>query len=105
MKDRLIKFSKEKGFSSKDNLIEVSDSYYYLWMCELNEWLRIVYNIHVTIEPDQASYPKYCYSIKKYRTKQLDWENLLGIRNYSDLYRKYNEAFEIGLYHALKSTN
>jgi hypothetical protein len=40
MKKQLIKLSREKGFISRDNLVSVDYDYYYLWMCELQNWLR-----------------------------------------------------------------
>ena len=43
----LIKLSNEKGFLSKDKLISVNSEYYYLWMCELQKWLREAHNIDV----------------------------------------------------------
>jgi hypothetical protein len=41
MKNQLKKLSREKGFISRNNLVSVNDDYYYyLWMCELQKWLR-----------------------------------------------------------------
>ena len=45
----LIQLSKEKGFISRDNLIKVESDYKYLWMCELQKWLREVHNIHIEV--------------------------------------------------------
>ena len=46
---KLLELSREKGFMSRDNLIGVSESYYYLWMCELQKWLREEHQIHIKI--------------------------------------------------------
>jgi hypothetical protein len=37
---QLVKLSREKGFISRDQIREPSLSYSYLWMCELQQWLR-----------------------------------------------------------------
>lgn len=50
MTQDLIKESKNKGFMSRNNLVQVNDDYYYLWMCELQKWLRDVHNLHIYID-------------------------------------------------------
>ena len=36
----LVERSREAGFMSRDRLVGVNEDYYYLWMCELQKWLR-----------------------------------------------------------------
>ena len=50
MKEQLINLSREKGFMNRDNLVTVYDSYYPLWMCELQKWLREVHKLIILIE-------------------------------------------------------
>ena len=45
----LIQLSREKGFMSKDKLIKVNVDYKYLWMCELQKWLREKHNLFISI--------------------------------------------------------
>lgn len=69
MKEELVTLSREKGFMSRDNLTTVNDEYCYLWMCELQKWLREKHNLHICIEPkwsyedlpDRYSQPKEYY--------------------------------------------
>lgn len=49
MKEQLIELSKQVSFLSRDSLIKVNDNYYYLWMCELQKWLRDVHNVHIEV--------------------------------------------------------
>ena len=53
--NEIVKLSREKGFVSRDMLITISESYYYLWMCELQRWLREFHNIHVVLKPIMGS--------------------------------------------------
>ena len=54
MKEKLISLAKEKGFEStvigKSATAKYSKKpFYYLWLCELQRWLRAEHNIHVYI--------------------------------------------------------
>ena len=96
----LIQLSREKGFISKDNLITVDASYYYLWMCELQKWLREVHSIDVLIEGNRDL-------IKRYNINFLNSNNntqffLLNQENKIRHFSNYEEALEIGLQEALK---
>jgi len=78
----------------------------------LQQWLR-ERNIFLTIRVDSTFEPKFCYSLKwlkEYSDGTLDWLstnhqnytfNGKGGFTYSDLYYKYEEALEDGLYEAL----
>jgi hypothetical protein len=65
MKEKIIKLAKEKGFLSKGTRTignKTDDLTYYLWLCELQKWLRDKHQIFVetsfchidTIEHDYA---------------------------------------------------
>lgn len=45
----LIHLSREKGFISRDNLIMVNANYKFLWLCELQKWLRETKDINIEI--------------------------------------------------------
>lgn len=40
IENELVKNSRTKGFMSRDCLTAISPDYYYLWMAELQKWLR-----------------------------------------------------------------
>lgn len=53
MKDELISFeiaklAKEKGFKGS-NSVSINTTYYYLWLCELQKWIRDIYKINIII--------------------------------------------------------
>lgn len=90
----LIALSREKSFMSKDNLVKVNESYYYLWMCELQEWLREKYDINIGIEYYNST-KTYQYTIIHYHEK---WDFYKGIIYYNT----YEKALQKGLLEALK---
>ena len=94
MKEQLIKFSKEKGFLSKDNLITVNDSYYYLWMCELQKWLREVNNIDAFIVACYIGEDKHRYSYYITHPTDTDSDGCEALT--------YEEALEQALYECLQ---
>lgn len=95
MKDELIELSKEKGFLSRDRLVSVYDSYYYLWMCELQQWLREKHDIEINIPCDYFPFNK-----KHYR--YIIWDGRKNTSPASTIqYEEYNNAFEEGLITAL----
>lgn len=52
MKEQIIKLSEEKGFKSLHFDVELTNHtelIYYLWLCELQKWLRGKHNIHVEV--------------------------------------------------------
>jgi hypothetical protein len=88
MKEQLIKLSKQKGFLSEDNLVTVNDDYFYLWMCELQKWLREEHGIDV-----------YCMPVGDDSYK---WYN--NIESHNPVFTgTYEEALEVGLQEALKT--
>lgn len=102
-KKELIKLSREKGFISSEKLIDVYDNYYYLWMCELQQWLRIskkinvfAYPILMTINDNEIEQenPNYSYVV-----------NVKGITQHTihqHVFESYKNALECGLQEALK---
>ena len=101
---KIAKLAKEKGFKTKTVTIGFTNNYLlggknvmitemciYLWMCELQKWLREVHNIHITVT--SISQESWQYHIQKPKDKLGD--------NYNEDYENYEEALEDGLYQAL----
>lgn len=106
----LIKLSKIKGFLSKDKLITVNSEYYYLWMCELQQWLREEHQIIIDIQTDCTSNPKYCYQINIFKGNprdlaEMEWGWYFHKQEDWCLYYTYEEALEAGLQEALTLIN
>lgn len=96
MKEELIKQSEEKGFISRDRLVKVNESYYYLWMCELQKWLRDKHNIDVQapcIRFNSLKVKGYQYAITSDNYQQFTQEGD---------YNTYEQALEQGLIEGLK---
>ena len=66
---QLVKLSREKDFRSKDNLIEPSLSYSYLWMCELQQWLRDKHDCIIVILPFLLEDGGITYEYTNYSTQ------------------------------------
>lgn len=101
MKDKLIKLAKEKGFvsdiigKSVDSKYSKKD-FYYLWMCELQQWLEKQHNILITtvVYQEELSFKSWFYEII---ISNID--HIIQL-NEEQLSRK--EALEEGLYESLK---
>ena len=70
MKEQLIILAKEKGFISEIIGKSVDSKYskkdfYYLWMCELQKWLRETYQINILICPSKLGYWWQIYDEKE----------------------------------------
>jgi hypothetical protein len=50
MDKKIINVAGNKGFISRDNLIELNEDNFYLWICELQQWLRDKKEIEIVIE-------------------------------------------------------
>ena len=100
MKEQLIELAHKKEFISRDRLIIVNDSYYYLWMCELQKWLREKYNIHISIDWNVDLKGNYCFMIDK-EDKFCVYDGYKN-NNYFDSYEK---CLEFALFKALKLIN
>lgn len=100
----LINLAKEKGFKAQlvrlhNNINDktVISDWFFLWMCELQRWLREKHTIHVDIESYEAIDPEikvwYDYIVQ-------DFEGTY-IKN-NDMSSSYKERLEKGLNEALK---
>jgi len=108
MKEQLISLAKEKEFESSVigksvNAKYSSKPFYYLWMCELQKWLREEHRINVE--------SNYLPNIQKYRclyvpmTKAIPNREKYSLRSkyYGiDNHETYEQALEEGLLEALK---
>lgn len=94
----LIKLSKEKGFMSKDNLTGIFPSYYYLWMCELQQWLRDEHNWFLGIVCEYR-FDYHGYNIDN---AEIDLYEAVEIGNSQFRYDSYEKALEAGLLESLK---
>lgn len=104
MKTELIQLAKEKEFKSdllSSEPMKYShkeDTRYYLWMCELQRWLRNVHNIHISVEAyvDQEEFNlMWCYD-----THYLLDIKRIGYSVYE--YKSFELALEAALLEALK---
>ena len=89
-------FADEFGHSSKEPLR------YYLWMCELQKWLRDVHNIHIDIVLTIIDSEKgwgYGVSVTKFEFVNDDMVMIDLFNDYADT---YEEILEIGLTELLK---
>ena len=122
---KIAKLAKEKGFTTHTITTKVTNDYLlggknvmitemciYLWMCELQKWLREVHNCFIDILPhrDGNSKNKQWKSKKDvfwsvevdYYGKNFEIE-LTDDSDFTQHFNKtYEEALEIGLYQALK---
>lgn len=107
------KLAKEKGFISRDKLVTVNKEYYYLWMCELQKWLRDVHkiNLYISYEVIDDSEVAYVWNIiidipEGTGRKKDSWDFIKRISSFSEKYmmwyKNYEEALEAGLQEALK---
>ena len=107
MNEELIDKANEIGFVSqvigKSVFSEVSQKpFYYLWMCELQHFLRNKYNIEVYVESmwEDLYYGKICYASWVLYSKE---DMLLGLEDeYPEVYHTYDEALEKGLLEGLE---
>lgn len=116
-KEHLIELAKEKGFESKFDIVvkgftnldvkkikEYLNNYgHYLWMCELQKWLRDKHNLFIHIS---------AYSQEN--TNDLIWDVAFDyeiitfnkgnyeLLNIEDKIISYEKALESGLFEALK---
>lgn len=103
MKEELVTLSREKGFMSEGNLIVVYDEYYYLWMCELQKWLRDNHSLNVevyatTVSTSNSTGYRWTYLVHGLINHFIfiQDESLLG-------FLKHEEALEDALIVALNS--
>lgn len=90
--------AKQKGFISRDNLIEVNEDYYYLWLCELQMWLGKQHRVINWVSPYIQ------YGDIKFNHQYVDLKRD-GFHLWSDenKYETPDEALEAGLIEILKT--
>lgn len=102
MKEQLIELAKEKGLITnlyQPEIMQVSEDYYYLWMCELQKWLRDSHKLIVQIES--------IWGDKEMKT--IEYESWVMYRDFEnhlpneepDIFKTYESALEFGLTQAL----
>lgn len=107
MKEQLIELAKEKGFEPivhsynwySANETEKENLSYYLWMCELQKWLRDSHKLIVQIES--------IWGDKEMKT--IEYESWVMYRDFEnhlpnekpDIFKTYKSALEFGLTQAL----
>ena len=109
MKEELIQLAKEKRFISGiiGKSVESKHStkdFYYLWMCELQKWLREEHNWHIIIFTDDGDleydnvryYFEVRYIIPSF--KEEDKDSLVS----EEGYKTYELALEVALLEALQ---
>ena len=88
------RFSFDEFVGIKSNTSLVTDTCYYLLLCEIQKWLREVHNIHISpmfIGPDTNKY--------QYR---IDVEGSGNTGEYSKWFTNFEECFVDGLMFGLK---
>ena len=114
MKEELVKLAYEKNFTSLYAKISVEafaqDSIqYYLWLCELNKWIRDKYNLHLYIVPYGDGKTWRCANIR-YNGKEyneVDKPFMDKVRKFEESYKydSYEGALQFGLKEALTLIN
>ena len=102
MEEQIISIAKEKGFIS--NIIGKSveakysnKDFYYLWMCELQKWLREVHNTYIAIIPG--------FGDKIWYTYQIHADNGNAFIDVEDSWDTYESALEESLKQGLLLIN
>jgi len=97
MKEQLINLAKAKNFQPEWINSFPSDMQnnicYYLWMCELQKWLREKHNIHILIHYNVFS--------EKYRIEYIIHMDRELEEEYPEV-KTFEQALEKGLFEALK---
>ena len=90
MKKELIKLSEESGFESQYIIPpkEMSELHYYLWMCELQKWIRDENGIYI--------------GITYFKQGNGYWVSRIHYRDINIPEPIYEQALEAGLIEALK---
>jgi len=94
---QLIKLSEEKGFVGENNFIDPHQNSIYLWMCNLQQWLRDKHKCVIVILPFLLEDGGITYKYTNYST-QIDEELDHG----DGPFETYEKALEAALTSALK---
>ena len=130
----IAKLAEEKGFKTKTVTTKVTNDYLlggknvmitemciYLWLCELQKWLREVHSIHIEVLPRYQpkklnteevlySWAISCKPFDKYDGHNDVLNHWIGIHNgapyiediFYHVVKTYEEALEFGLQESLK---
>jgi hypothetical protein len=106
MKEKLIELSEKLGFQTKlyqPDVIHVDDDYYYLWMCELQKWLRNEDKLFISIDffHDGVGVNKEGMFWDYQIAKEIE-NTCFEVVNGEESYKTYEKALEKGLFEALK---
>jgi len=97
----LYVLSNKLDFTSKNLYIDwKTDSY--LWMCELQKWLREVHNIHIEVYLARDIRNEYHIHIAGEDELSNNSQNLIEKYLDTNIYDSYEEALELGLKNGLK---
>ena len=105
---QLIKTAKEKGFSTKavilmdgmnpEKLKDFENEFiFYLWLCELQKWLRENKALFLTVGKEYNNLDLFYFEVS-YNFKLPDGATLIEKENF----KTYEQALESGLMEALK---
>jgi len=101
----LVQLSADKDFTSRDKLVVVVESYYYLWMCELQRWLREEHNLEVLVYCNASGYvweiSKDYHGGNNAGGTHISFSDLSG-PNSAGAWETHEGALEKGLEEALK---
>jgi hypothetical protein len=97
MEKKVIELATEEGFISSiiGKSVEAKYSnkdFYYLWMCELQKWLREVHGIHIQITTDDGIDFGWCLNVINSPEDSGYWRYF---------FKTYEEALEESLKQAL----
>lgn len=98
MEEQLIELSKQKGFKSIvfSDLEITSKLNFFLWLCELQKWIREEHNIEIMFDLNDC---RYFFKIKLIKNKYGLSET---ITQFSKPFNTYEQALEQGLKESLK---
>jgi hypothetical protein len=107
IENELIQVSRKLGFSSRDNLIGVNQSYYYLWMTELQKWLRDTYHYEIVVSPvlpfrgsNKQYTVSYLKTAKKWETYALTRVDNTNEKSHT-FFSSHETALEAGLHEVI----
>ena len=108
---KLVKLCKRKGFISRDNLIQPNETYYPMWLYEVQKWLRETHNIVVEINFNDGLFRRLHEVAHKKKSLDYHWVMFTNTNDTEFMYEKfysddtfttYEQALEQGLERGLK---
>lgn len=105
-KGDLFILANKAGFKHEVKIDNPYDNYYfYVWMCELQKWIRDEHLIHIELRANMADATTGCYWIVikalngSGRTKTWMSESL---KDYDSYFNNYEKALKVALVESLK---